>query len=471
MIFINLGKNALITWDESIYAMISKNMIFSKEYMTLYWDKIWFEKPPLYFWITAFFMNTFGVTELSARLLSAISGLSIIITTIFFTKRLFGKTSAYLSGFILLTTTQFLYYTRTSMLDVTASFFMTLALVLYYLSSKRVYHLVMVGIIVGLVGLTKGIIFILPLSVIICYELIKGFVLEKDIKTTIITILKHFSVIILSALAVILPWHLYMVSLHGKSFIDSYIFYHILERASSSIEDKGKPIYWYLIVLKVSMRIWFILLIPSFFFALLAALNKNYLSKIKIYITNKEADGFLFLIIWALVPFVFLSLSISKLIWYVMPIYVPLSILCGASYTFLSRKLFSYNKLRELFFLSPFLLLIFGLGYFYTQKNLVYTSDLNSPQKEILLAANTLYPSYSVWVDRLDYPVILFYRNGPFQVSEFKPIKARLSLLQSNELFVFITNQRRFRELQLVYPTLKIDAVSGDFVLASYIYK
>ena len=471
LIFINLGKNSLITWDESIYALISKNIVNSKEFMTLYWDKIWFEKPPLYFWVTAAFMDIFGIAEFSARLLSALSGLGMVIITIVFTRKIYGKNSAYLAGFILLTTTQFLYYARTSMLDVTSSFFITAALALYYLSPRRVIHLALVGILIGLAGMTKGIIFVLPLAVILSYEAIRGLLIEKNIKTTVATLLKVFLTTAFFALLVILPWHLYMINAHGKAFINSYFFYHILERASTSIEDKGKPFLWYLVVLKVSMRLWFLLLIPSMLFAITAVVKKDLLAKINIYLSSKEVDGLLFILLWALIPFFFFSISVSKLIWYIMPLYAPLAIICGVSFVFLIRRCFAFRKLaafQDLFYLSSFALIVLGLAYFYTQKSLVYTGDFNASQKEILLAANKLYPDKLIWIDRLDHPVVLYYREGPFHKSEFKPIKGKLYIVRSGEPFHFITNQRRFTELQLLFPTLKVDAVAGDFVLASY---
>lgn len=470
LIFINLGKNSLITWDESIYALISKNMVQSKEYLTLYWEKIWFEKPPLYFWITALFMQIFGVNEFAARLLSAISGFGIVLTTVLFTKRYFGKNSAYVAGFILLTTTQFLYYSRTAMLDVTATLFITLALVIYYFGSKKILNLILTGILIGLAGMTKGVIFVLPFAVICTYEVIRGLISEDSIKEITFSFLRILGVVVPFILLILMPWHLYMYQTHGKAFIDSYFFYHILERASTSIEDKGKPIYWYLIVLKVSMRIWFLLLIPSLLLAVSAVIKPTLLERINIRITRRERDTILYLLVWLIVPFAFFSLSVSKLIWYIMPVYVPLAIVCGVAFVYITHSLFSLKVitgLKDFGYISSFILVVVGLSYFYTQKDLVYTGDLNASQKEIIVAANKQYPNTVVWIDRLDHPIVLYYREGPFRKSEFKPIRSKLAGTQE-DVFVFITNTRRFAELQLMYPTLKIDAQSSDFVLASY---
>ena len=53
LIFVRLGANHLIPWDEAIYAKIAKNMVIKDEYLNLYWKKniLWFEKPPLVMWL------------------------------------------------------------------------------------------------------------------------------------------------------------------------------------------------------------------------------------------------------------------------------------------------------------------------------------------------------------------------------------------------------------------------------------
>jgi hypothetical protein len=45
---------------------------------------------------------------------------------------------------------------------------------------------------------------------------------------------------------------------------------------SNAIEDKGNPIWWYVIILKVSMRIWFISLMPALIFALIRLFKRDY---------------------------------------------------------------------------------------------------------------------------------------------------------------------------------------------------
>ena len=48
-----LGTGSLAAWDEAIYAQVAKEMVRSGDWLTLHWgNQPWFEKPPLFMWIT-----------------------------------------------------------------------------------------------------------------------------------------------------------------------------------------------------------------------------------------------------------------------------------------------------------------------------------------------------------------------------------------------------------------------------------
>ncbi|MFT5168492.1 MAG: 4-amino-4-deoxy-L-arabinose transferase-like glycosyltransferase [Saprospiraceae bacterium] len=90
-----LGGVHLFDWDEINFAEISREMLLTEDYLRIYVDFVPFwEKPPLYFWLQALSMKSFGFTEFAARLPNAICG---IITLVFLYKigdrlynRLFG---------------------------------------------------------------------------------------------------------------------------------------------------------------------------------------------------------------------------------------------------------------------------------------------------------------------------------------------------------------------------------------------
>ena len=74
--FWGLGTTQLIDWDEAIYAQVARNIAETGHFLTLQWYKgaPWFEKPPLYMWLTAPLISLLGNTSLAARFWSAVAG-------------------------------------------------------------------------------------------------------------------------------------------------------------------------------------------------------------------------------------------------------------------------------------------------------------------------------------------------------------------------------------------------------------
>lgn len=459
LIFINVGVNHLIPWDEAIYSKIAKNMVVDNQYATLHWDtllKPWYEKPPLFMWMQAGFMEVLGFTSLAAKLPSAIFGLASVALVFIIGKKFFNKTTAFISSLALITTVHFLYYSRMAMLDVTLTFFTTLSLFIYWLAKEKDkrYLWVLSGFLAGLGVMVKGVVGFLPLLVIFLYELYL-FVFDKQKSSSRLVI--NYLLEFLSCLLIALPWHVYMYIQFGASFLKNYIGYHVLDRAFNNIEDKGQPFFWYLIVLKVSMRIWFVALLGAFPFSLIK--------------TFKKDKRFVFLTIWAVSMFLFFSIAKSKLIWYVIPLYPVLSLMVG---NFIERFLdlvmrkvkFTNNYLFKFLFL--YLLLTFSLFYLFLNKGMVYTSDLNGSQARLLEEKDKVFGTrYKVYLDRIDFPTALYYSNSQFVTLDFRPDLAdRVPIVSSKEPLILITKKGRYSQAVFGYtqPSHIVES-DGDWVL------
>lgn len=84
-----LGAGALWDFDEANYAAIARNIVRSGDWITLRWtDAPWFQKPPLFFWLTAISFKILGFTETAARLVSALSASLTALIVYFWTLRL-----------------------------------------------------------------------------------------------------------------------------------------------------------------------------------------------------------------------------------------------------------------------------------------------------------------------------------------------------------------------------------------------
>ncbi|MFH1565730.1 MAG: glycosyltransferase family 39 protein [bacterium] len=350
-IFYKLDSTTLIDWDESIYAKISKNILNGiGDPMNLVWQiskGSWFEKPPLFIWLTSLAFQLFGVNEFSARIVSALSGVASVIVLYFFGKKIFKKRylPAFLSSIVLATTVHYVFQSRNGTMDVLTSFLILCSMFAFWRTRERKKGWFMVGLFLGLTIMVKNVVAIIPIVSLIVFVLCDRFIFKnKDYK------IKDFVKLLLGVLLVSLPWHLIEYIRFGKDFIDSYFFYHILER-SKGIEGHANDFWWYLVVIKVWFRHWFVVAIP----ALISALFVIVFGK-----TNKfkrsfgeDREPLLFLLIWIFCTFFILSASVSKIQWYIIPIYPPLALIVG----WFVSKILVIKKLPKAFLYSGVLVI------------------------------------------------------------------------------------------------------------------
>lgn len=468
LIFYKLGTNHLIVWDESIYAKIAKNMLASNEYLNMTWiqGKLWLEKPPLYIWMMAGFMKIFGVSEFAARLPSAIAGFLTVITVYFMGKKLYSKTVGFLAAFFLVTTFQFLYYARSSMMDVTTTFFI-IASLYFYITNKVILNykkLIISGFFIGCAIMTKGVIGFIPFMVITFYEIYLFIIKNQKINKDLI---KQYLCLLVPSILVSAPWHLIMFYQHGKIFIDTYIKYHVIDRATTAIEDKGNPIWWYFIVLKVSMRFWFLILLGAIPSTIILTSKKarNFISKkYTIYFSDPKPD--VFLLIGFISIFIFYSISKSKLVWYIMPVYPFAALLCAL---FIHRLIIFVTKFNYFAKLGIiYLIVIFGLVYVVAVKrDLVYTYDFTKKQATLLQAKDQIFGTGdTLYVDLVELPLILFYSDSPTQGVDYATLKQKIATVPYNQRFYFITKESRFRELSQTYTRLDLVQQEDEWALA-----
>jgi 4-amino-4-deoxy-L-arabinose transferase-like glycosyltransferase len=441
LIFSNLGKNHLIPWDEAIYAKIAKNMVQNGEYLVQYWDpaRVWYEKPPFYMWAMTASMKILGFNSWGAKLPSAVFGFSTLFLVYTFGRKLFNKTAGFISAFVLLTTVHFLYYSRLSMTDVTATFFISLALFLYYLAKEKEQLKLWIfsGVSAGFAIMTKGVVGFLPFGIIGVYEL---YLLISSQQVLTKKLFKNYGYLFGASSLIFLPWHLEMYRRFGADFISNYIGYHVLERATEAIEDKGRPFFWYLTVLKVSMRIWFVGLVASLPVVFRRVLKKD--------------NRIIFLVIWFTFTFLFFSSATSKLVWYVMPLYPAAALIVGYfSERLLNWFMEKYSHFNSYMFKFSVLcsLVVFGLFYLFLNRNLVYVPDLSGEKSRLLkLKDEKLGVERKLYTDRVELPLIRFYTDGPFEGIDYSPKKGRVPVVLYMEELTILGKRGRYEEAPIL---------------------
>jgi len=295
-------------WDEAIYAQVSKEMIESGDWLTPHWEyKPWFHKPPLLMWLTAIFYRLFEVNEFWSRAASAFSGIGLVITTYLVGKLIYDTYTGFLAAVILLTSYHFVGYARFGTTDVMLTLF-TFVAVYAYLRLKQGSQLWWYAIwnACALALLVKG-----AAGVIAPAVIVSALLLDKRLVAAAQS--RHFWQGLLSAIAVVAPWHILMSVKYGWAFIEEYIGYHVITRTMNAIEGHQAGRIFYVDELHTYFYPWFYLT-P---FALAISIGEN--------IKGQSRSRILLLLI--MIVFGIYTAAQSKLSWYILPVYPALSVL------------------------------------------------------------------------------------------------------------------------------------------------
>lgn len=300
-----LGNVPLLDPDEPVYAQTAIEMLVNNDFISprIYGD-FWYDKPPMYYWLVAGMMKLFGQGEMAARLPSAIFAIITVLSIYFIGKSIVSKRAALFGALILATSFEFFYLGKAAVTDVTLTCFFSMALLSY---QKEKYSLMYAFM--GLAVLTKGPIgVVLPGFIILLHLLVTG-----QVKKVLQLNLGGGLAILLLISA---PWYFVMYQLHGMDFINTFLGFHNITRFLSPEHSSGTIWYYYIPVLIIGFFPWSIYLVQA---VKTGVENRS----------SKEGNTLLLLVCWAMSVFVFFSMSQTKLISYILPMYPAIALLVG----------------------------------------------------------------------------------------------------------------------------------------------
>lgn len=317
LFFLN-GSLPITDSVESNYALTAKEMVLSGDWVSpQIYGRYWFDKPIMFYWLTALGFEIFGFTEFAARFFPAIVGLLSLGMMAWGGKKLYGEKAGFFSAVILLTTIEFFLISKSILTDQVLFLFFNAALLCFYLAyageNKNYYYGTYAFS--ALATLTKGPIgFLLPGLIIVLFLL-----WERNWRE-----LKHAKLFSGTLLFLLLagPWYGAMIKIHGDAFIGNFLGTHNFLRATVSEHPRDNVIYYYTMVNIAAFFPW-IGFVPGMLCHFLRENGKWRMP------CSKEK----FLLLWVFVIFFFYQNMATKYITYTYPLLCPLAFLTAGYFT------------------------------------------------------------------------------------------------------------------------------------------
>jgi 4-amino-4-deoxy-L-arabinose transferase-like glycosyltransferase len=320
LFFLPLGSRALWNSDEGRYAEIAREMLVLKDWVSPHLNYVlYFEKPPLMYWLTAASLAIFGQNEFAARFWCALFGVLTVGIVYLLGKRWKGDRAGLLAGSVLATSLGFFCLTQYLVLDMALTFWTTLAL---YASMRilqerppelvrRFSDLLAVAIAGGV--LTKGpIAFLFPVMVLgLTLAYTRLGVQARKIA---------WQPALLLLMILVSPWFI-LVSLRNPFFPQFFFIHEHIARFLTQVHHRTEPFYFFVPVLVGGFLPWSVFL-PKIFAD--AFRNRG--------LAMKRDPVLALLVLWSVFIFIFFSCSQSKLAGYLLPIFPALALLAGAAF-------------------------------------------------------------------------------------------------------------------------------------------
>ena len=317
--FAGLGRGAITDSDEGFYAESSREMVASGDWVTPHYNyEPRFQKPILYYWLTSATYLVTGASEFGARFWAAMAGVGLVLVTAAAGRRWYDETTGLLAGAIVATNFGYFSIGRMALPDLPLTFCITLAIWAALVSTLEQERSPRQFVVLAALGLGLGFLMKGPVGLIIpAIVIVPVLMLERrSIGLNPADIVLGFLIMI----AVAMPWYLLMWTRHGNDYLQSFFVGDNLERFATSRFNDPRPWWFYLPVVAGGLLPW-------------TPLALVWLGPITQFLRGRRAVGTidLRLLMWALLPLIFYSISVGKQPRYVLPVLPPLALLLASS--------------------------------------------------------------------------------------------------------------------------------------------
>ena len=299
-------------WDEGLYA----TRVLSIHVNGDFWDQsnhsvgkfYSASHPPLLIWVGYIFTLIFGIHSFTLKIIPFIASLICILLLMLIGRKIDNLRTGVFAALIFSSNIIFNVFSKRFQFDIPFVMLLLTAFLLFlkYTESRKKSQLILLGVIFGLSLMVKILVgFFIPM--VIFFYFVATYK-KPDFN------IKDFLIFVSIGIVIALPWHIYMIAVHGKEFLDYFFMYHIIDRAFVGVEQNIKssgPLYYLNYLLSI-LPYGFL-----FFFSIFEDFKKR--------ITLHKYDIFLY--VWFLTGLLIITLFKTKLESYSLFILIPSSII------------------------------------------------------------------------------------------------------------------------------------------------
>lgn len=330
----------LLDPDEGLHASIAQEMVERGDWLVPHFlGQPFFDKPILYFWCQALSLKLFGMNEPAVRLPGLLFGLLGAITTGLLGRRLFGRTTGWISGIFYATMILPVAMAQVASHDVVLVPCINLALLFLWESdtTNTAQHrwslIAAAGLLLGLSILAKGLVGVALVGVTYgSYVLI--------IRRFSLAIFFHGVAVLILAALLASAWFV-AVELKHTGFLHYFFIERHLLGFVTSTQMHGEAPWWYYLPIILGGGLPWIGYIP------VTISDQRERKKLEEHIPSNHRPLTL-LIVWLVSCTLLLSISHSKLATYIWPVFPAVAILAAVGWARLLDCTLQENAKRSL---------------------------------------------------------------------------------------------------------------------------
>ncbi|MGD0547634.1 MAG: glycosyltransferase family 39 protein [Terracidiphilus sp.] len=293
----------------------------------------WLEKPALYYWRAMFTFQEFGVHDWAARLPSA-SFAFIMAALIYLHMRRFRPGGHLDAALITVACAGIMGFARGASTDMQMAAPLAIGLLGWYAwyETDSKFWLFDIYFFTGVATLAKG-----PVAPFLALLIVAVFAFLRREWSLMRRSFWWPGVVLYFAM--VLPWFI-AVQYKNPDFFRVFFLEHNLQRFATNRYEHQQPFWYYLVVVLLAVMPWTVIALRALVDGIQTSLcewrARNAMDCKPC--AGRPGDAFPeFLVLWALIPILFFSLSQSKLPGYILPSIPPITILTG-DYLFRRRQ-------------------------------------------------------------------------------------------------------------------------------------